>query len=232
MLTICNKYPAFVDFPRDPWYNKRMNSLSIKQLDDFFMRTYDDYVKICAIRGYQMPDMIVISEDGNVGRKDAEKMKLCYQPDREGLLAVFKEEYIDCDYSFSFRGASPFKRLKNAFDKYAFHKYFRELLQRKRLSAEQAFSRLTLSEDTQKKLLCGAYLPEKITVLSLILSCGLTAREAADLLSVCGMELSDGSVRDVVVKYLVENDVSNPAMQEECLKEYHIESLVLSFKEE
>lgn len=207
-----------------------MEELYLKKLDDFFAETYADYVKICAIEGYVKPETVVIDGDGNISRKDDEVMKISRQGAKEEVLASFKRSYIDCDYSFSFSVVSPFARMRSAYERYSFRKYFPELLKKLRISPEEAFSLIGLDKNVGKGLLNGKYLPEKNTVLSLALACRMSMRDTQNLLAVCGMELLDTSVRDIVVRYLIGNEVYNCDMQRNCLAEYHIECLYLPAK--
>ena len=72
------------------WYNIHMEQSYIKGLDEHFCATYSDYVRISALEGYKRPDLIFISNDGNVARRDSELMRLSYQKDSAQLLETFK----------------------------------------------------------------------------------------------------------------------------------------------
>ena len=81
----------------------------LNALDDYFCARYSDYVKISAIEGFEMPEILFIAKDGNVARRDSSCMRLNLQPKREELLAKFKAGLVDTDFTFSFS----FRPLKN-----------------------------------------------------------------------------------------------------------------------
>ena len=50
-------------------------------------------------------------------------------------------------------------------------------------------------------------------------------QDVLNLLAVCGFSFREDEVRDVVVRYLIENSVYNESMRDECLAEYHLTNL-------
>ena len=76
--------------------------------------------------------------------------------------------------------------------------------------------------------LLGSLYPEKNTVLALALVCGMQWQDVLNLLAVCGFEFRGDEVRDIVVRYLIENSIFNPVMRDACLAEYRIENLPIA----
>ena len=79
-----------------------MRSEHLRALDEYFCALYSDYVRLSAIEGYVMPDVLYIADDGNVARRDPSCMRLCHQKDCEGVLARFKAGLADTTFTFSF----------------------------------------------------------------------------------------------------------------------------------
>ena len=77
------------------WYNRGMKSEHLRALDEYFCALYSDYVKLSAIEGYVMPDVLYVASDGNVARRDSSCMRLCHQKNCEELLARFKANLAD-----------------------------------------------------------------------------------------------------------------------------------------
>lgn len=76
-----------------------------------------------------------------------------------------------------------------------------------------------------ERIVRGRLYPEKNTILALALVCGMQWRDVLNLLAVAGFEFRDDEVRDVVVRYLIENSIFNPTMRDACLAEYRITNL-------
>ena len=72
-----------------------MKSEHLRALDEYFCALYSDYVKLSAIEGYVMPDVLYVASDGNVARRDSSCMRLCHQKNCEELLARFKANLAD-----------------------------------------------------------------------------------------------------------------------------------------
>ena len=53
-------------------------------------------------------------------------------------------------------------------------------------------------------------------------------QDVLNLLAVCGYEFRADEVRDVVVRYLIENSIFNARMRDECLAEYRITNLPIA----
>lgn len=200
---------------------------TISALDEYFMAHYSDYVRLAALEGYRMPETIVIGRDGSVTKKDSAVMRLMYQENREKLLSALKAEQADTDYSFSFRFLTFSEKLRRPFEKYTFAKYFPKVLAAHKLTAEEAGERLDIEPRFWKKMVKGTLCPEKNTVLALALACGFTAADTENLFNVCGYEFDEKSVRDVVVRFMLEQKIFSPELITQCLTEYKITSLPL-----
>ena len=198
---------------------------TISALDEYFMEHYGDYVRLSALEGYRMPDMLVPGRDGTVSKKDGSAMKLCYQENKTQLLSLFKAEQADTDYTFSFRFLSFAEKLRRPFDKYAFFRVLPKVLSPHRLTAAEAGEKLSIEPRFWKKIVKGSLFPEKNTVLALALTCALTPQETENLFNACGYEFDEKSVRDVVVRFLLEQKVFSCELIMQCLGEYKIASL-------
>lgn len=197
---------------------------TLSALDEYFAAHYSDYVRLSALNGYVMPEMIEIA-DGGVRRKEDARMRLIYQPDRDGLLARFKAELADTEFTFSFRFLKFSEKLRQPFDKYAFHRVLPVALKNCRVSAEEAGRRLTVEPKYWNKIVKGALIPEKGTVFALALVCGMGARDAENLMNACGYAFDDKTVRDVVVRFLIEQKIFSYDLMRECLAEYRVTTL-------
>ena len=58
------------------WYHRGMRNEYLRALDEYFCALYSDYVRLSAIEGYAMPDVLYVAEDGNVARRDSSCMRL------------------------------------------------------------------------------------------------------------------------------------------------------------
>ena len=200
-------------------------NFTLSALDEYFMEHYSDYVRLSALAGYRMPEMLAPGRDGTVTRRDPSAMKLVHQENREELLALLKSEQADTDYTFSFRFLSFAEKLRRPFDKYAFFKVLPKVLSSHRLTVEEAGERLAIEPRFWKNIAKGKLFPEKNTVLALALTCSLTPQEAENLFNACGYEFDEKSVRDVVVRFLLEQKVFSRELIALCLGEYKIASL-------
>ncbi len=207
------------------WYNIHMEQSYIKGLDEHFCATYSDYVRISALEGYKRPDLIFISNDGNVARRNSELMRLSYQKDSAQLLETFKSGLYDTEFTFSF-SFIPFKeRIRDMRRKYTFAKVLPSLLKRYDETVESAGEKLAIEPRFWQKICKGKLYPEKNVLLALALVCRLSSTDLSNLLAVCGFTLKDDNVRDIVVGYLVEQKLFNEEMRDNCLKEYKIDCL-------
>ena len=198
---------------------------TISALDEYFMAHYSDYIRLSALSGYKAPDTIVLGKDGSVGRKDPSVMRLCYQENAAELLALLKEEQADTDLTFSFRFLSFREKVRRPFEKYTFAKVFPKILKLHKMTAEEAGEKLTVEQRFWKKIVRGTLIPEKNTVIALAVTCGFTAADTENIFNACGYEFDEKSVRDVVVRFLLEQKIFAPDLVRQCLAEYKIDSL-------
>lgn len=202
-------------------------SIYLRALDEHFCAHYSDYVKIAAIEGYVMPELLYIAKDGNIARRDPSRMRICYQPDPARVLAAFKAGLTDTGFTFSFR----FRTLREKFGDFfsrrrkTFARALPDALSRCGETAESAGAKLAVEERFWRMLTKGKVYPEKGTVLALALVCHMSAEDAGMLLDVCGFPFDMGDVRDVVVDFLLAQRVYNAGLRDACLAEYKIASL-------
>lgn len=200
----------------------------IKQLDEFFCAQFADYVRIAAIEGYQMPEMLTVGPDGNIVRRDSKFMRLCYQPEWETLLRRFKDSLADTEFTFDFRFPGLRDRICDRWEKDTFAKYLPKILSRYDFTPETAGKLLTVEEFVWNKIVKGKLYPEKNVVMALALVCRMGMADVNNLLAVCGFELKADNVRDVVFDYLVIQKVFNEEMRDRCLAEYKIDTLPIA----
>ncbi len=219
--------PFSLAFFRRSCYNRFMEKAYLKALDEYFCAQYSDYVKISALEGYKMPEVLYVGADGNIGRRDSSVMRLSRQENAEELLKTFKQNLADTDFTFNFSFRPIGDKLRDPFRKYTFAKILPAALKRCGESAKSAGEKLAIDPAIWKKIVKGKLYPEKNVVLALALVCRMQERDVNNLLAVCGFTLSDESVRDVVVGYLLKQGIHNEEMRDGCLAEYKITSLPL-----
>ena len=202
-----------------------MESNYLTALDEYFCAHYSDYVRLSALEGYVMPEVVYVAQDGNIARRDPSCMRLCYQRDCAGLLARLKEGLTDTTFTFSFSFRPIGDRTRDRFRKFTFAKLLPDALKRCGETVESAGSRLDIEPRFWKKIAKGTLYPEKNTVLALALVCRMTVADVNNLFNVCGFTFDESNVRDVVVRYLLEQKVFNPEMRDRCLAEYGIRHL-------
>lgn len=201
-----------------------MNNV-ISALDEYFCAHYSDYVRLASLEGYAMPDVLYVGADGNVQRRDSTCMRLTFQEKREELLARLKGEIADTEFTFSFRFLPFREKFTWRFEKYSFAKLLPAVLRRCHETVESVGAKLDIEPRFWKKIVKGTLIPEKNTVLALALVCAATQQDANNLLTVCGYSLDEKSVRDVVVRYLLEQRIYSPELRDACLAEYHVTNL-------
>ena len=207
------------------WYNHGMKSEHLRALDEYFCALYSDYVKLSALEGYVMPDVLYVAPDGNVARRDSSCMRLCHQAECGALLQKFKDSLADTSFTFSFSFPTLRERISDMFRKETFAKLLPEALRHCGETAEEAGEKLAVEPRFWQKIVRGRLYPEKNTVLALALVTRMQWQDVLNLLAVCGETFREDEVRDVVVRFLIENSIFNERMRDECLAEYHIENL-------
>ena len=197
----------------------------LKELDEFFCSQYADYVRIAAIEGYKMPEMLTVGLDGNIVRKDSKFMRLVYRENWEELLSNFKATLADTDFTFNFSYPRFFERTKDRFRKLTFAKLLPEVLKRYDETPESVGEKLAIEPAVWKGIVKGKYYPEKNTVMAIALVCRMQTADVNRLLTVCGFSLRADNVRDIVFEYLLMQKIFNEDMRDNCLAEYKIASL-------
>ena len=197
----------------------------VRALDEYFCSQYSDYVKLSAIEGYEMPEVMSVGADGNIERKESEVMRLCHQANCEELLAKLKEGLSDTEFTFNF-SFRPFRdRMRDPFRKFTFAKLLPAALSRVKETVQSAGEKLDIAPKYWRKIVKGKLYPEKNTVIALALVTGMKQTDINNLLNVLGFTLKKDSVRDVVCEYLLINGVFNEDMRDACLSEYAITTL-------
>ena len=202
-----------------------MDTLYLQALDEYFCANYSDYVRLASLEGYERPDLLYIEKDGNIARRDPSAMRLSEQTGKAEILARFKTELADTDYTFRFSVASYFSRFRDLFRKHTFAKTLSGILPKYNETWESAGEKLEIEPRLWKMIKRGKLYPEKCTVLALALVCRMRAADLTSLLNVCGFELKKESVRDVVVSHLIEQKIFNGEMRDACLAEYRITTI-------
>ena len=197
----------------------------ISSLDEYFCAHYSDYVRLSAIEGYQMPEMVYVAPDGNVARRDSSLMRLCHQKDPAALLKKLKEGTVDTNFAFSYAFPTLRERRALRHGKYAFRTFLPVILHRCGESVESVGEKLDIEPRFWTKIAEGKLRPTKNTLLAVALVCRMGQQDASNLLTVCGETLSEENVRDVVVRYLLEQKVFSPELRDMCLAEYQITNL-------
>ena len=202
-----------------------MEKQFLKSLDEYFCAQYSDYVRLSALEGYVMPEVLTVGADGNIQRKDSEVMRLCHQENCEALLEQLKEGLVDTEFTFNF-SFRPFReRMRDPFRKYTFAKLLPEALARANETPKSAGEKLNIAPKYWQKIVKGRLYPEKNTVIALALVTAMKQVDVNNLLNVMGFTLKKDCVRDVVCEYLLTNGVFNEEMRDACLSEYNITTL-------
>lgn len=194
-------------------------------LDEYFCAIYSDYVRLSALDGYVMPDVLYVSDDGNVARRDSSCMRLCYQEKCDEILAKFKDALTDTTFAFSFSFPTLRERLFRRFEKYTFSKLLPQALHHCGETAETAGEKLDISPKYWNKIVKGTLYPEKNTIFALAIVCRMQWQDVTSLLAVSGFEFREDDVRDVVVRYLIEQKLFNEEMRDACLAEYKLTNI-------
>ena len=203
----------------------------IADLDEFFCEKYANYDKLCILPGYRMPKMQTSKID-EFGRTyaytlPANTMRLATQEKKAELLQELKTRMADKTFSFSFRPIGVFGRIRNAFSKYAPHKFLKAILDKNAVTAESAGEELAVEKEIWDGIVKGKYAPTKNLLLSLALTSHIGLEDINALFVVNDYEWDFAVEKDVVVYYLLEQKVFNKDMIERALKEYKVANLFL-----
>lgn len=203
----------------------------IADLDAFFCEKYANYDKLCVLPGYKQPMMQAtkVNEDGSTYSYTLpmNTMRLANQEKKEELLKELKTRFVDNTFSFSFVPYGFFRRIKLSFSDYSFHKNFRVVLQKNNLTADEVGEELNVSKEIWMKICNGKFAPTKNLILSIALVAHLSFEDTDALMATLGYEWDDSIVKDVVVKYLLQQRVYNREMINFALQEYRVENLFL-----
>ena len=203
----------------------------ISDLDGYFCETYANYDKLCILPGYVMPVMqrSEVREDGRTYAYTlpASTMRLANQENKEKILAELKKRMTDITFSFSFRPYSFFTKLKNRFSKYAFHKNFKQMLEKYGVSEKEALENLSISEEVWTRILKGELEPTKNLIYSVALTAQFSYADTNALMTACGDGFNLADVKDVVISYLLQQKVYNRAMIDAALNEYKVTNLFI-----
>ena len=137
----------------------------------------------------------------------------------------FTRALADTTFTFSFAFPTLRERISDHFRKNTFARLLPETLRHCGETAESAGEKLDIEPRFWKRIVKGTLYPEKNTVLALALVCGMQWQDVLNLLAVCGFEFRGDEVRDVVVRYLIENRIFNERMRDDCLAEYSVTNL-------
>lgn len=200
----------------------------IQELDEFFCSQYSDYVRIAAIEGYKMPEMLTVGADGNITRKDSKRMRLIYQENWKELLHTFKNNIADTEITFNFSYPHFGERTKDRFRKQTFCKLLPEVLKKYDETPESVGKKLAIEQRVWQGIVKGKFYPEKNTVMAIALVCRMQTIDVNNLLAVCGFTLRADNVRDIVFEYLLMQKIFNAEMRQRCLDEYRIDTIPIA----
>lgn len=203
----------------------------IADLDAYFCERYENYDKLCTLKGYRMPKMqdTKIDEFGRTYAYTlpASTMRLAKQEKKVELLKALKEQMRDKTFSFSFRPLRFSARLKNKFSHSGIKAQLKETLQKYNVAPMEAGEQLNVDRKIWKEISKGNFAPTKNAIFSLALTANLSMEDAENLLLACGYEFDYRIVKDVVISYLLTQKVFNRAMIDAALAEYKVENLFL-----
>ncbi len=203
----------------------------IADLDEYFCEKYANYDKLCVLPGYRMPKMqdSKVDEDGRTYAYTlpANTMRLALQENKAELLQTLKTRMVDKTFSFSFRTVGFFTRIRDAFSKYAPHKWLVATLAKNGVTVEEAGKALDIAPAIWQGIVKGKYLPSKNTLFSLALTAHIGEEDMKNLLLVNGYEWDFTIEKDVVICYLLQQKVFNREMIDSALKEYNIGNLFI-----
>lgn len=200
-------------------------------LDGYFCERYANYDKLCILPGYHMPIMQATKID-DFGRTYAytlpsSNMRLALQENKDDILKELKKRITDKGFSFSFRPIGFFRRIKNSFAKVSPKKVLTEIMERNKLTSEEAQKELAIDEEIWKNICNGKFAPTKNTIFSLALTGHLSIEDTKSLMEINGYDFDFTVERDVVIAYLIENKVFSRPMIEAALAEYKVSNLFL-----
>ena len=203
----------------------------INDLNEFFCEKYASYDKICVLPGYKMPKMhdVKVAESGRryTYTLPPETMRLAKQEKKAELLAELKERLVDTTFSFSFFPLNIFGQIRNLLSKLGVAKNLKTLLEKYKLSAEEAGKSLAVEEEIWEGICGNKYLPTKNLVFSLALTQQFSYEDTEWFLSLINEEFNFVYAKDVVVAYLLQKKIYNEEMIDAALAEFKVENLFI-----
>ncbi len=203
----------------------------IIDLDAYFCEKYAGYDKLSVLPGYKMP-LMQASETDEWGRTraytlPANTMRLATQEKKDELLKELKNRMVDTTFSFSFMPMNFMERTSARFSKQGFYKQLDVILKKYDFTDADALEALNIDKEIWTGIRKNKFWPSKNLVLSLALAAHISASDTWKLLEWSGHTMDYSIVKDVVLGYLLEKKVYNPAMVEAALKEYKVDNLFL-----
>ena len=203
----------------------------ISDLDAFFSKNYCNFDFITALPSYEPVTVAMLLRSGNrvtEGQRSVnERRKICYQPQKEALLAELKERYVDSSFTYNFSVASLRERMASLFRvRSKGGALLLALVERYGETPSAMPEKLGIAPYVWKKILRGYFLPEKVLLFKLCLTLGTSREDGYALLKAFGAYSDFEDARDVVVRYLTEYRVFNRDMIDRAFEEYKLKKIL------
>ena len=203
----------------------------ISDLNAFFCKNYSNFDLISSLPSYQPVTIAMLLRSGNRVTEGEnavnERRKLSYQPEKDKLLAEFKERFVDGSFTYSFRVAPVRERIASLFRRRS--KGGALLMKTVRRYGEDVDAmpeKLGISAYVWKNVLRGYFLPEKVLLFKVCLLLGLSREDGFALLRAFGAYYNFEDARDVVVRYLTDYRVFNREMIDRAFEEFKLNKIL------
>lgn len=203
----------------------------ISDLNAFFCKNYSNFDLISSLPSYQPVTIAMLLRSGNRVTEGEnavnERRKLSYQPEKDKLLAEFKERFVDGSFTYSFRVAPVRERIASLFRRHS--KGGALLMKTVRRYGEDVDAmpeKLGISAYVWKNVLRGYFLPEKVLLFKICLLLGLSREDGFALLRAFGAYYNFEDARDVVVRYLTDYRVFNREMIDRAFEEFKLNKIL------
>lgn len=203
----------------------------ISDLNAFFCKNYSNFDLISSLPSYQPVTIAMLLRSGNRVTEGEnavnERRKLSYQPEKDKLLAEFKERFVDGSFTYSFRVAPVRERVVSLFRRHS--KGGALLMKTVRRYGEDVDAmpeKLGISAYVWKNVLRGYFLPEKVLLFKICLLLGLSREDGFALLRAFGAYYNFEDARDVVVRYLTDYRVFNREMIDRAFEEFKLNKIL------
>ncbi len=203
----------------------------ISDLNAFFCKNYSNFDLISSLPSYQPVTIAMLLRSGNRVTEGEnavnERRKLSYQPEKDKLLAEFKERFVDGSFTYSFRVAPVRERIASLFRRRS--KGGALLMKTVRRYGEDVDAmpeKLGSSAYVWKNVLRGYFLPEKVLLFKICLLLGLSREDGFALLRAFGAYYNFEDARDVVVRYLTDYRVFNREMIDRAFEEFKLNKIL------